>query len=185
MRLGYQGAVGSNSEIAAREIVAKRGMDDVELVPLIGSRSVVEELSSGRIDLGVVAVRNSIAGQVSETLEAIEGRSLTVLDTHTIDIHHFLYKLPEVDEADLLYVASHPQALAQTRLTRREQFPSLEEQPVADTAIAAAWLASGKLAHDVAVLCRREAGQMWGLDLIASNLEDHPGNQTTFVLLML
>lgn len=185
MRLGYQGAVGSNSEFAAREFVAKRGLGDVDLVPLIGSRSVVEELAAGRIDLGVVAVRNSIAGQVSETMDAIQGYNLNVLDEHTIDIHHFLFKLPEAHDGALRRVASHPQALAQTRETRQEKYPHLEEQLAPDTAITAAWLASGMLPGDVAVLCRKEAGLMWGLRLVDSNLEDHPGNQTTFVLLSL
>lgn len=183
MRIGYQGAVGSNAECAAQEIAQLQGYRGVDFVPLVGSRSVVEELAAGRIDLGVVAVRNSIAGEVTETLEAIEGHKHEVLCEHSIYIHHCLFRLHDVPVKKLRKVASHPQALAQTRKTRSKYKDQLEEVPAPDTAITAAWLSSGVLSPDTAVICRMNAGKMWGLELVAKNIEDDRTNRTTFQLL--
>lgn len=183
MKIGYQGAIGSNAECAAREIAQKMSFQDVEFIPLVGSRNVIEELDTDRIDLGVVAVRNSIAGEVAETLEAIAGKQHKVLCEHDVYVHHYLFKMPHVDAQELTHVASHPQALAQTRKTRQKFLPQLEERPTPDTAISAAWLSSGVLPPTTAVLCRDNAGKMWGLELMGAAIEDEPGNHTTFQLL--
>ena len=52
-----------------------------------------------------------------------------------------------------------------------------------DTAIAARYLADGRLPEDTAVLCRKNAGEAFGLHLVAENLEDDPRNMTEFILI--
>ena len=52
-----------------------------------------------------------------------------------------------------------------------------------DTAIAAEYLAEGKLPEDTAVVCRRNAGQMFHLRMIHENIEDRSDNMTEFHLL--
>ena len=183
LRIGYQGDVGSNAEAASNEFVVRRDMREVELVPLIGSQAVVEALAAHRVDLGVVACRNSIAGLVNETHAAVAQGRVERLDEVSIPIHHCMFVHPEASRTGLETVASHVQALMQTRRTRARLYPQLAELEVPDTAIAARWLCDGRLPRSAAVLCRRNAGELYGLSLVRENLEDEPGNHTDFMLL--
>lgn len=175
MRVGYQGVPGSNSERAACIMVPSACPAGATLVPLVGSRQVVDALLAGTIDYGVLAVRNSIGGVVRETeeaLAAIQARTVITMSTVVLDIRHNLYKLPGIPDGRLRRVASHEQALRQTRRTRTERWPDLAETPVADTAIAARWLTEGRLPSDVAVICGEEAGTACGLELMAADIQD-------------
>lgn len=70
IRIGYQGIRGSNSETATDEFVRTlrlQRMGEVELVPSVSSMGVIQALREGRVDFGVLAVRNKIAGEVKET----------------------------------------------------------------------------------------------------------------------
>ena len=58
MKIGYQGIEGSNSEASAKSMAKRLGWTDVEYVPLIHSRGVVEALLSGEVDCGVMATLN-------------------------------------------------------------------------------------------------------------------------------
>lgn len=155
-------------------------LDNTELVPLVNSQRVVYALKTHEVDYGVVAVKNSIGGQVKETFDAIKDEQLELVSTTILDIHHCLFKLANVDAKDLTHVASHIQALKQTRKHRAEACPNLQELEIEDTAIGAQWLASGMLPPSTAVLCRANAGATFGLELIETNLEDEPDNRTEF-----
>lgn len=182
MRVGYQGVPGSNSERAARIMIPSACPAGATLVPLVGSPQVVNALIAGTIDYGVLAVRNSIGGAVRETAEILatvgSGAAIT-MSTVVLDIRHNLYKLPGVPDGRLRRVASHEQALRQTRRTRTERWPDLTETPVADTAIAARWLADSRLPSDVAVICGEDAGTAHGLELMAADIQDGK-SQTEF-----
>ena len=56
---------------------------------------------------------------------------------------------------------------------------------MSDTAIAAEMLSDGRLTEDTAVVCRRNAGEMFGLSMLYENIEDLEGNMTEFKLLRL
>ena len=180
LKIGYQGEIGSNADFAAHQMAADLGFCDVIYVPLISSQRVITALKLHEIDYGVVAIRNIIAGNVKETFDAIENENLELVTTTILDIHHCIYKFPGIDNDALRYVASHIQALKQTRETRKKLFPELIEMEIEDTAIGARWLAEGKLSKDVAVLCRDTAGQIYNLELVMMNLEDDENNRTEF-----
>ena len=75
MKIGYQGIEGSNSEASAKSMAKRLGWTDVEYVPLIHSRGVVEALLSGEVDCGVMATLNHVAGVVRETESGHRGVS--------------------------------------------------------------------------------------------------------------
>ncbi|MGL5259919.1 MAG: prephenate dehydratase [Lachnospiraceae bacterium] len=182
LRIGYQGAIGSNSEEAARQIAERLQMEQVEFVPLINSKPVINALLEGTIDYAVVATKNSVAGIVKETEEAVEGIELVSIETQVLHIHHCLFKRKEVDIEELKAIASHEQALKQTQANRLNYFSNLREVEVEDTAIAARYLSEGRLEESIAVLCRKNAGELYGLEMIYENLEDNRENFTTFEL---
>ena len=182
IKIGYQGDVGSNSEEAARQFAVRNNIADAEYIPLISSAKVTAALADGNIQYGVCAVRNSTAGTVIETAEAVKGRMFTTADSLELPIHHCLFKKSGAQEEKLDTVVSHIQALNQTRKTRMEKFPHLKESEAADTALAAIDLAENVYPDNYAVICRKNAGIENGLELMAENIEDDPGNITEFSL---
>lgn len=85
-----------------------------------------------------------------------------------------------MDLKDLKYIASHPQALKQTKNNRKEKYNNLIEIEVEDTAIAAKYLANNNLNELTAVICKKKAGIMYNLDLIEDNISDNDDNTTYF-----
>ena len=184
--IGYMGDAGSFSDVAAHELADTMGWKDVRYCPLTCARNIMTRLRRNQIDYGVLAVENSCAGPVEEFEEAFGGADYQVLAENVLPIHHCLFKKSAaVSVRDLTEVASHPQALTQTRATRAAHYPGLQEDAIEDTALGAQWLAEGHLPDTAAVICSRRAGEMWNLDLIEENIEDTPDNCTTFFLLKL
>lgn len=186
MKIGYMGIPGSFSEVAAHELIKNNQMENVEYVPLVCAANILEALQNGSVDYGVLGVENSSAGPVSEFVESFGGTSYDHIDTYVLPIHHCLFKYSSDTLMEALTeVASHPQALSQTKGTRKNNWPQLTDKEIEDTAIGAEWLAKGILPTSTAVICSRIAGDSWGLDLIAENIEDSSTNRTTFWLLKL
>lgn len=176
---------GSNAHVAAMELAKSQRFEGVEYVGLISSINVVNELEKGNIDYGVVATKNSIGGEVVESMNALRNRPLELVATHILPIHHFLFKKSaDISNESLRKVASHIQALRQTSLYIKKNFPAIEESiEVEDTALSAYRLAKGELNEDTAVICSKLAGESAGLTLVASSIEDQKDNRTEFRLL--
>lgn len=181
-RIGYQGIPGSNSLAAAKKMAVRLGWDDVEYVPLVTSKGVVDALKTGDTDYGVMAYNNHIAGTVVETEKALVDFPHTILAKDCIPIHHCLFVHDEsVTVIDT--VASHIQALKQCACSLERLYPDAKWQELEDTAIGARYLHEGVLPSTTGVLCRKDAGESFGLHLLLENLEDNPENATDFFLI--
>ena len=186
IKIGYMGIPGSFSEVAAHELAKNNQMEHAEYVPLVCASNILEALQNGSVDYGVLGVENSSAGPVSEFVESFTNVAYDHIDTFVLPIHHCLFKCSaDTSMEHLTEVASHPQALSQTKGTRKTNWPQLSDKEIEDTAIGAEWLAKGILPDSTAVICSRTAGDSWGLNLIAENIEDSATNRTTFWLLKL
>ena len=111
-RLAFLGPVGTYGEQAARVLIEQDALDDVQLIPCAGLRSVVEHLAGGQCDAAVVPIENSVEGGVTATLDALWSHpELCIRRALVLPIQHALLgsgPLSRVTE-----VLSHPQALAQ------------------------------------------------------------------------
>lgn len=182
MKIGFQGDIGSNAEEATGKFVDILKNNKLEQVALITSKNVVSALLDKKIKYGVMAIRNSIIGEVIETKNAINEK-IEMIDSIEIDIHHCLFAKNE--NSLLQYVASHIQALQQTEKTRAKILKDVQEVECIDTALAAKMLYDGEYSENYAVICRKNAGNIYGLKLIAENIEDDKSNKTTFGLFRL
>ena len=179
--IGYQGVEGSNSEQAAREFANKRQFSSYQLLPLVSSFNVLDNVIKKRIDYGVIAVRNSSGGEVAESKLVLDHLNLEKKDEITIPIYHYLFvKDNTVNIEDIDTLVSHPQAFMQCKKRLSKEHSNLTLQPDEDTATAARKLSLGILEPNCGVLCRKNAGEMNNLYLLKSNLEDHDDNKTTF-----
>ena len=141
---------------------------------------VFAAVTSGEADLGVVPVENSLAGSVHQNVDLLLETDLHVTREIIVRVRHQLLALPGVGLADIRRVSSHPQALAQCDgfLARHHL------QPVAayDTAGAAEDLMRTG-ARDEAVIASRRAGELYGLQVLARDIEDEDFNYTRFLVL--
>ena len=181
MKIAYQGIPGSNSEAASVVFAQNQGFIAPEYIPAVHSRGVIDMLRSGQADYGVMATRNLMAGTVGESDNALSELSHRVIDAQWLSVHHCLFTKSADSRFDT--VASHIQALGQCRNKLRNHYPACRLQEVEDTALAARMLADGTLPETTAVLCRRNAGEMFGLHLLEENMEDDSRNMTEFVLI--
>lgn len=179
--IGYQGVEGSNSEYAALKLAKKQGITNYQLLPLVSSFNVLDNKIKKRIDYGVIAVENSQGGKVKESEIVLKHLKLEKVDSITIPITHYVYvKNDDVSIEDISQIVSHPQAFKQCVKTLSQSFGHVLQVPDEDTATAARKLSLGIFDEDVAVICRKNAGEMNGLTLLASNIEDRDDNKTTF-----
>ncbi len=179
MRLAFLGPVGTYGEQAAVQLVQLEGLEDVEFVPQLGIRAVVQALASGACDAAVVPVENSVEGGVTACLDALwEHPELAISRALVLPIRHALLgsgALEGVSE-----VLSHPQALAQCSQWLADHLPNALQLPTSSTAEAARMVAGSRFRAAVA---SRQAAQEHGLQELAYPINDVAGNCTRFLLL--
>jgi len=176
-RVAFQGELGANSDEAARAVYP-RG----ETVPRRALRDVFDALVGGTVDAAVVPVENSHAGAIADTYDLLlEHRArLYVVGEYMLRVHHHLLALPGQSLAEIRTVSSHPQALAQS--DRYLSTLDARVEPAYDTAGAARRIAEEGL-RGAAAVASRGAASVYGLDILAENIETNADNYTRFLVL--
>lgn len=182
IKIGFQGIEGSHSARAAEEIAQQSGFAGVAYQPLVSSQAVVDALLCETIDYALVAVSNSIGGEVNETQHAIKGEKLQEKASITLPVCHYAFACEPLEREAVELVISHPQALKQCRKNIAETFVRATTQAIEDTAIGARYIAENRYPKNTVVLCSWLAGEIHNLDFVVSNMEDSPDNKTTFKL---
>ncbi len=173
--VAFQGVFGAYGEMAALQAVS--------LAVPIGYptfHQVFAAVSSQETDLGVVPVENSLAGIVQQSMDLLPDTDLHIIGEVIIRVQHQLLALPGVQLSDIVRVHSHPQALAQCDgfLAQRNLTPI----NAFDTAGAAKELLE-RGSKDEAVIASKRAGELYGLEVLAANIEDEDFNFTRFLVL--
>ncbi len=178
--IGYLGPQGTFTEQALV------GQPDLAAMDMRPQGSIVEVLRAaerGDVDYGFAAIENMIEGSVNATLDtlAFESESLLIQREVVININLNLLVHPGVGLADIAHVRSYPVAYAQCRRYLADALGHAAIEATNSTADAARELAeSGRL--DTAAIAPARAGEVYGLEVLAADIEDHPENQTRFVL---
>jgi len=144
---------------------------------------VLEAVARGDVDLGCVPIENAIEGTVSATIDGlIHDVDLHIVREVVMDIHLHLMARPGTGLADIRHVSSYPHALAQCQKFLAAALPEAEQRAANSTADAARILGESPDATDGAAIAPRLAAERYGLVIVAEDVEDHPDNQTRFVL---
>src|SRR5512136_1634882 len=173
--IGFQGEHGAYSEVAAHAWTPA-----LASIPCVTFHDVFREVEEGQLDFGIVPVENSLEGAITEVNDLLIETKLHIVGEATIPVHHSLLALPEQDYRDLRTVYSHPQALGQCRefIARHK----LEPRPFYDTAGAAAMLREQRPAA-TGVIASRLCAELYNLEILKEDVEDHASNTTRFVVL--
>lgn len=183
-KIGYQGISGSYSETASKMFINNLGLLNIEIIPLVNSYNVFESLLNGKIDFGVMAISNSIGGIVKETNDVLKNTLYTEVSSLELPICHCVFKKKNIKIEQIKYIASHEQAIKQTRKNISKIFSDVKIKYIEDTALAAKLLHENKLDETTAVICSEQVGKKYNLDCIKKDIAD--GNSiTTFILVKL
>lgn len=177
-RIGFLGPFGTFTEQA---LMSQADLAAGDLVPYRTMPDVLDAVESGEVAYGFVAIENSIEGMVNLTQdELVFNHSLLIQREVVLDIEHCLLAQPGTTLADVKVVLSIPVATAQCHAYLREHVGSAEVRATNSTADGARLVA--EMGAGVAAVAPRAAARVFGLDVIAADIADHPGNQTRFVL---
>lgn len=173
-RIGYLGPAATFTHQAALE----RFGSAVEYVPLPSIPDTFLETARGHCHYGVVPVENSTEGPVHETLDAFVDSDLKVISEIVLPIHHQL--LARCSREEIRTVFTNPVALGQCRRWLATHLPHCEIVTVVSTARAAAQAA--ETPHSAAI-APRLAAEVYGLSIVAADIEDFAQNYTRFYVL--
>lgn len=183
MKIAVAGNKGSFSHQAALMYVAANGLDKVEFVYALDSEGVFQALAHQTADLGILPMYNPTGGLVKMTLEAMGKHIFTIESTFDMPVQQCLLALPHARQDEIKTVVSHQQALAQCQKYLNIQMSDCQLVEYSDTAQAAADLSTGKLEATCAVLAPQLCAQLYGLRIVAHNVQDDERNQTHFLVI--
>jgi prephenate dehydratase len=178
-RIGFLGPEGTFTEQA---LLGESDLAAEELVPMATIAEVLAAADSGDIDLGFVGIENSIEGTVNVTIDALAfEHDLLIQREVELGIQLNLMAPPGVSMADVTRVLTFPVAAGQCRTWLATQLPGVEM--VAANSNAEAALIVAEEADGVsAAVAPSLAAKIYGLEVLANDIEDHPENTTRFVL---
>jgi len=172
--IAYQGAPGAFGHEACLAFLPGE-----ETRALPSFEAVAAAVAAGEAEAGLLPLANSRAGAVEGVRALIEGAGLIVAAEHRLPVRMHLLALPGSTLAEVRTVVSHPVALRQCaeHIARL----GLAEEEASNTAVAAKKLCDPAKA----VLASQAAAALYGLRILASDLQDDPDNATTFALVTL
>jgi prephenate dehydratase len=175
LKIAFQGEPGANSHIAIVD-----AYPDAEPLPCATFEDALSTIASGEADLGMIPIENSVAGRVADIHHLLPASGLYVLGEWFLPIRHQLMAPRGARLADIKTVESHVHALGQCRRIIRK----LGVKPIvaADTAGSARDIAE-RGDRSVAAIASRLAADIYGLDILAEDVEDESHNTTRFVVL--
>lgn len=183
--IGIQGGPGSFNEEAARWYAKGHRIPKYELSYCYTTEGVLRAVTEQEINFGVFAIQNSIGGMVGESIEAMSRYLFEIKDQFEIIVNHCLLSAPGVKLDTIETIMSHPQALAQCKLTLELQYPDKKLESgsgnLVDQATAAKALSEGSIPKTTAILASQAAADLYGLDVLDRGLQDRIDNYTTFL----
>ena len=178
-RIAFLGPPGTFTEEA---LLTQPDLAGEELAPMRSVPDALVAVDAGEADLALVPIENSIEGSVNVTLDTLAFElDLLVQREVALAVELNLLTPPGVGLADVRRVMSIPHATAQCRSFLARELPGVELVASNSTAEAAQEVGTTR-APDTAAIGTRLAAKLYGLEVAAPDIVDHPDNETRFVL---
>ncbi len=173
--IAFQGVRGAHSDLACQEVEPY-----MNTMPCAAFEDVFKAVDEGHAKYGLIPMENSYAGRVAEIHNILPETNLHIVGEYFHSVHHHLMGVKGATLEDIKTVTSHAQALMQCRKFIYER--GLEQRPASDTAGAAEAVAEAA-DKQVAAIASELAAELYGLDILAREVEDHHDNVTLFIKL--
>ncbi len=175
LKVAFLGPEGTFTQAA----VYKHFGHSVRALPLAAIDEVFHEVESGQADFGVVPIENSTEGTVNHTLDRFLTSPLKICGEVELRIHQYLMgRMTELSQ--IARVCSHPQSLAQCRGWLNEHLPTVERIAVSSNAEGAR---RARDENGTAAIAGQTAAEVYGLNLLATEIEDRSDNTTRFFVI--
>jgi prephenate dehydratase len=174
-KIAFQGKAGAYSHTACLTAFPK-----LEPLPCPTFADAFKAVETGRAEMAMIPIDNSIAGRVADIHHLLPKSSLSIIGECFIPVHHCLLGISSAKISDIRTVYSHVHALPQCRKIIAE----LGLKPVVfeDTAGSAQRVAEMEDPHHAAIASAL-AAELYGLKILRKNIEDEAGNTTRFIVL--
>ncbi len=174
--VAFQGEIGAYSEEAAFRYFG----NSVGVRPCEKLDDVFGAVDRGEVNAGIVPIENSLEGSISRTYDLLLDSSLKVSGETELRVVHCLIANPGATLASIKTVFSHPQALGQCQSFLRHLGKELV--PTYDTA-GSVKMIKEKGITDGAAIASARAADIYGMSVIAREIEDNANNFTRFFIL--
>ncbi len=174
--VAYQGEPGAYTEEAAFRFFGK----STKGVPRESLDEVFEAVEVGEVPFAMVPVENSLEGSITRVYDLLPDSPLMVCGETEMRISHCLIAIEGATLDTVKTVYSHPQALGQCRNFLNHL--DCELIPASDTAGSVRVIKEQGLPDSAAVASAR-AAEIYGMKIIAREIEDNPHNYTRFFIL--
>jgi prephenate dehydratase len=173
--VAFQGEPGANSHIACRDVYP-----EATPLPCATFEDAFAAVTSGEAELAMIPIDNSVAGRVADIHHLMPTSRLHIVGEYFLPIRHQLMAIEGASLGTVKEAHSHIQALGQCRNTLRKL--GLKAVTEADTA------GSARIMRDLrdptkAAIASRLAAEIYGLTILAEDIEDETHNTTRFVVL--
>ena len=174
-RVAFQGEPGAYANLAAREAIPH-----ATAIPQPSFEDAIETVKAGNCDLCIIPVENSLMGRIADIHHLLPESGLHIVGEHFLPIHHQLLGLKEAKLEGIKSIYSQAPALAQARNLIRTR--KLVSHNWYDTAGAAKHVAELK-DPTASALASSLAGELYGLKILARDVEDEHHNMTRFLIM--
>ena len=181
--IAFLGPVGTFSEQALR---SQPDLASAVAVPMSTFGEVLRATEDGEVDYAFVAIENAIEGTVNATQDALVfDADLFIQREVVLPINLALMARPGTAPAQITQVLSYPHALAQCRHYLARELPGAQPEAANSTAEAARLVSVSPDGGPttLAAIGPTRAAEVYGLEVLAEAVEDHPDNATRFLLI--
>ena len=175
LKIAFQGEPGANSDLACRKVYP-----GYQPLPCPTFEDAFAAVRSGKAELAMIPIENSVAGRVADIHHLLPQSGLFIVGEYFLPIHHQLMAPRGAKLGDVKTVESHVHALGQCRNIIRK----LKIRPIVsgDTA-GSARIVAERGDKNCASIASKLAADIYGLDILAEDVEDETHNTTRFVVL--
>ena len=174
--VAYQGEPGAYSEEAAIRFFGQ----STKGLPYESLDAVFEAVERGNAPFAMVPVENSLEGSINRAYDLLLDSPLMVCGEIEMRISHCLIAMEGTSLDTVKYIYSHPQALGQSRNYLRQL--NAEIVPASDTAGSVRMIKEEKRL-DCAAVASARAAELYGMKILAKEIEDNSHNFTRFFVL--
>lgn len=177
-RIAIQGIEASFHDMAAHQFFSDIA---IEVFPCRTFEQLCKSVAAGDCDFGLMAIENSLVGSILPNYNLLGKYPLQVTGETYLHIEQNLMALPGQKLQDIHSVRSHPMALHQCS-EFLEKHPSIRGVETFDTAESARDVQQQQLSG-VAAIASRKAASRYGLEILASEIENLKQNYTRFLVI--
>jgi prephenate dehydratase len=174
-KIAFQGEPGAYSHEACRQ-----ARPNLIALPCATFEDAIDAVRRGEAELAALPVENSTYGRVADMHALLPGSGLHIIDEAFVRVHICLLGPRGARLEDVQSAMSHPVLLGQCREFLRAR--GIRSIVGADTA-GSAKIVADRGDKSTGALASELAGEIYGLDVLARQIEDQSNNTTRFIIM--